>query len=217
MGGQTKIIKLVSAGSRVTITLSDHDQPLIVSDETVLRHRLVDGIVITDSQLKQLRYESQLYLCDSEIARMLGLREHSIGELRGKLKRKQFAGDVVEETIAGYRRKGLLDDAQYAYRLSRRLTSERPCGRSYLIAYLQRKKIDRSLAEQTVQTVLSGTDETEQAVAALEKRWRQLGQFELEVARKKSYNYLARRGFSYEAAKRAFEKLVSQKQEDPEN
>ena len=209
MDVQTKIIKLSRSGIRVTITLSNHDRPLIVSEDTVHRHRLVDGIVITDSQLQQLRHESEVYRCDNETARLLALREHSIGDLRSKLKRKQFDGDVIEETIKSYRRRGLLDDAQYAYKLSQRLASDRPCGKSYLTAYLQRKKIDRALAEQTAQTVLSGFDESEQAAAALEKRWRQFDQFELEVARKKSYNYLARRGFSYDAAKKAFERLVN--------
>lgn len=210
MDAHIKIIKLSRSGPRVKITLSNHDQPLIVSEDTVHRHRLVDGIVITDSQFRQLHRESQIYLCDAETARLLALREHSIGEMRAKLKRKQFDTDVIEETIKSYRRKGLLDDAQYAYKLSQRVTADRPCGKSYLTAYLQKKKIDRTLAEQTAQAVLSGVDETEMAATALEKRWGQFSQFELETARRKSYNYLARRGFSYEAAKKAFDKLVTQ-------
>ena len=74
--------------------------------------------------------------------------------------------------------------------------------------------IDRDLAEKTAQMVLSEVDEKEQALRALRKRWTRLGQFELETARNKSYNYLARRGFSYDAAKRAFEQLINEQPKD---
>ncbi len=186
----------------------------MVSEETVHRYRLVDGVVITSSQLDQLRRESELYLCDNESARLLGIREHSVGELRAKLKRKEFSAEVIEDTIRKYRKRGFLDDARYAYKLSQRLMENRPCGLSYLTAHLQRKMIARELAEKTAQMVLSNVDEKEQAVRALEKRWRRMAQFELEVARNKSYNYLARRGFSYDAARKAFEQLITEQQKD---
>ena len=51
------------------------------------------------------------------------------------------------------------------------------------------------------------------SMGAAAKRWAHLGQFELEVARNKSYNYLSRRGFSYPAARAAFEKLVNRQKE----
>ena len=217
MGEQIKIIKLGRNGNRVKITLSNLQRPLVVSEDTVHRHRLVDGIVITDAQFNQLQHESQLYLCDSESARLLALREHSIGELRDKLKRKEFAVDVIDDTIKKYRRRGLLDDAQYAYKLSERIVADRPCGKSYLTAYLQKKKIDRTLAEQTATMVLETSDEVGRATGALRKRWSRFGQFELEVARNKSYNYLARRGFGYDAAKRAFDKLLTEQTEDQQD
>lgn len=214
MSKQIKIIKLGRSGSRVTITLSAIDDPLVVSEETVHRHQLVNGVVITSSQLEQLRHESELFLCDSESARLLAMREHSVGELCTKLKRKEFSSDTIEDTIKKYRQRGLLDDAQYAYKLSKRLVEVRPCGFSYLTAQLQKKMIDRELAEKTARMVLSTMDEKERAIRALQKRWTRFGQFELETARNKSYNYLARRGFSYDAAKRAFEQLVNEQQKD---
>ncbi|UCD64301.1 MAG: regulatory protein RecX [Candidatus Zixiibacteriota bacterium] len=217
MTDQVRIIKLGRSGSRVTITLSNQEKPLIVSEETVHRHRLVDGIVITRSQLEQLRHESELFRCDGETARLLALREHSVGELRTKLKRKEFAGDVIANTIKRYRRQGLLDDARYAFKLSEKLAENRPCGRSYLIAHLQKKQIDRALAEQTAEMTLARHEESEQALRALDKRWRHFSQFELEVARNKAYNYLSRRGFSYDAARKAFEKLINQSKEDSDH
>lgn len=213
MNDAIRILAIERSRRRVAVTLSNLRQPLLVSEEMAQRYRLVEGIVLTLPQFEELKVESELYRCDREVARLLAMRGHSVGEVRGKLRQKEFSKDAVEKTIEKYRRYGVLDDAQYAYQLAQRLLEGRPCGKSYLTAHLQKKMIDRALAEQTADIALSGKDETEQALSALKKRWPQFSQFELEVARRKSYNYLARRGFAYDAAKKAFETLFDRKNE----
>lgn len=208
-----KIVRLTRSGGKVTLDLSESDEPLVVSEEIALRHRLVEGVVITPAQLDQLRRESRFTLCDGEAARLLGQREHSAGELRTKLVRKKFDPEIIQEVIRKYRDRGIVDDAHYAYKLAERLVAERPCGRSFLVAYLRRKMIDHELAESTADLVLTGREEIDLAALSLGHRWPQLVQFELETARLKAYNYLARRGFSYPAARAAFEKLANRKSE----
>lgn len=75
------------------------------------------------------------------------------------------------------------------------------------------KLIVRELAEETVNSLYQSEDELGLAVSALSKRWRQYSQFELEEARRKAYNYLSRKGFSYGIAKDAFEQLRQQQEE----
>ena len=89
-------------------------------------------------------------------------------------------------------------------KLAEKLIQTKPCGKSMLIGYLRNKLIDRQVAENAATEVLKDIDMTEQAVAALSKRWYRYEQFELEEAKKKSYTYLSRRGFGFEAAKKAF-------------
>jgi len=197
----------------VAVTVSTLDTPLLLSEESVHKFRLKEGIVITPAQLAALQTESELFRCDREVARLLALREHSIGELRVKLSRKGFAPAAVRRVIQKYKKQGLLDDARFALTTAKNLLARRPGGRSFLSAYLQNKLIDRTLAEQTADIVMAGVEESELARKALESRWREFRHFELEVARRKSYNFLARRGFSYEAAREAFEQLCNQQQE----
>lgn len=210
MSGNIKLTKLSRSGSKVTIKLSSLDESLVVSEEIVYRHRLIEGIMLTVSQVEQLRLESDLLRCDQTALRMLAGRSYSTGELKRKLRLKKFNLPVIEQIIKKYRRQGVLDDSQYAYEAASRLVEERPCGRSFLTAYLQKKLIDRQLAENAVELVLGSRDEEEDALTMLRKRWREFSQFELEVARKKAYNYLARRGFSYDAARKAFDRLTNQ-------
>jgi len=177
------------------------------------RFRLVEGVVITPAQLEKLKFESELYSCDNQAARYLALRDYSTGELKTKLYRKKYSNDVIQAVIYKYQKQGIVDDSHYAYKRAQKLIEERPCGKSYLIAHLRRKKIDRDLAEKTADIIFKEQEETELALASLNKRWHLFNQFELEVARKKSYNYLSRRGFGYEAARQAFETTVNREKE----
>lgn len=205
--------KITSSGRKVTISITGLEDDLILSPELIHRFRLVEGVVITPAQLEKLKFESEFYACDSQAARYLALRDYSAGELKTKLYRKNYSTNVIQTVIDRYQKQGIVDDNHYAYKLAQRLIEERPCGKSYLTAYLRRKKIDRELAENTADIIFKEQEESELALVSLNKRWHVFSQFELEVARKKSYNYLSRRGFGYEAAKQAFETTVNREKE----
>lgn len=213
MTQQIRITKLVPLGERYRVEISVLEEPLLIPAEVVHRHVLKADIVLTDSQLEQLRGESELIECDRVVARMLGMREHTVGELKLKLKRKQFGGDAIEKTIKTYRSRGLLDDAHLAHKLVARALERNPAGRRWLIAMLRRKHIASHLAEQAVEMALGSRDERALAVESLRKRWSSIRQLELERARTRAYNYLSRRGISYDAARAAFEELYNHDRE----
>lgn len=205
-----RLLKLVRRGDQVKLQLTGFDEPLVVGAEVIARYRLVEGIVLTESQVVQLKRDAELGGCEREVGRLLGMRDHSTGEIRTKLKRKLFSSEAVDEAVRRYRDRGLLDDVRFAYQHAERLLERNPAGRPYLVAYLRRKGIDRALAESTVDVVMGNQDEVALAVAALERRWRLFRQFDVEKARRRAYTYLSRRGIGYEAARAAFDRLVEQ-------
>lgn len=217
MNDQIKLIKLATSPTGVKLTITGEEQVLTVPMEIVHRHRLVEGIVITEAQLNMLREEAELYRCDRQVARLLAMRDHSVGELRAKLHLRKHTGAVMQTTIQKYLDNGSLDDARYALSSARSLLQRRPCGRGYLCAYLQKRKISRELAEQTAETLLASEDNDGLATTALKQRWSRFSQFELETARSKAYNYLVRRGFGYASAKAAFETVWRETKEEHEN
>jgi regulatory protein len=190
------------------------EEPLIMSAAVVHRNRLKEGIVITAPQLAQLLDEVAEDECEQLIRRMLAFREHSVGEVTEKLRHKGCDDAHIEKAVAKFVRTGLLDDARYADALIRRLLERKPAGRSVLIAELQAKRIERSLAQRIVDDLLADRSETDLAVAALEGRWRAFAQFDVETARQKAYTFLSRRGIGYAAAKAAFETLLSRTNEE---
>lgn len=197
-------------GSQAALELSTHEKVLYVPVETVYRFGLAAGTVLTASQVGQLEIEAERLACRSEATRLLALRQHSVGEVRQKLRRKGFDPEIATEVIGAFKQQGLLDDGWYARTLAEGLLRRKPCGRAFVVAHLQRKSIERTLAEDTADMVLAEQDPEELAARALQRRWVEFSQFELETARRKAYNYLARRGFTHEQARAAFDAMAQQ-------
>ncbi len=217
MDDRMRILKRRLSAHGVELTISGQENPLALPANSDFHDSLREGVVLTAPQLQRLKEESEIFHCDREAARLLAMRDHSVGDFRDKLRRKKFAPAAVDRAVKKYRQLGALDDAKYANAIAESLLERLPCGRAYLTSYLQKKKIARSLAEQTTQLLLSGRDAGAMAQEALAQRWSSFGQFELEKARRRAYNYLARRGFSYDDARAAFENLWTQEQEELEN
>ncbi|MFH1687475.1 MAG: regulatory protein RecX [bacterium] len=209
-----KLLSREKTPGGITLAVSGCDEKLVVPEEFVLQRNLVVGVCLNERQLEQLVAESHRHHCDQSAARSLAMREHSRGELMVKLRRKGHAKEIIAEVLKKYIAMGALDDSRYAHMIGRSLVERRPCGQAYLCAYLQRRFVERSLAQETAHMLLAGQDETDRAEAALRQRWHRLREFELETARRKAYNYLARRGFSYQAVKAAFERLENDQNEE---
>lgn len=212
-----RIEKISERRGRFMVEITGLEHPIICSRLLVDKHRLKQGIVLTRPQVELLLKEADLESCDMEASRLLAMRPHSIGEVRQKLKRKRFDPESIRKVVSRYKRLGLLDDAAFAVSLMRRLLERNPAGRSFLLAHLYRKLIDRDLAEQAVAQVMKENDETELACRSLRKRMTRLNQFDLETARRKAYTYLSRRGISYDASRKAFEEVYGKSQEHDED
>ncbi len=214
MSEKIKIESLDFQGYKINLKISGIDKKIAIPVELAQKFKLVSGIIISESQLNILLEEAELLRCYVKAKQILAIREHSVGELSAKFKKRGFSSNVIEPIIKKLTKLELLDDPRYALKLVQKIISDKPCGRSMVIAYQRKKMISRELAEKTADMVLGNSDQTIYAVSALKKRFNQFAQLELEEARKKSYNYLSRRGFSYEASKKAFEKLFIEMKED---
>ena len=85
VGETIRIDKTEPTPGGFRLWISTLDEPLVVPAALYHQHRLKAGIVITEPQLQQLRAEAEKLRCEATVARMLGRREHSVGEVRAKL------------------------------------------------------------------------------------------------------------------------------------
>jgi regulatory protein len=212
MGERThKIESLRLSGTRFRAHISGIDDAVLISDELVAKYHLKVGTELTESQVDKITAEAELFECDRHAARLLGMRDHSIGELKAKLGRRGFTPSAIKATAAKYVERGMLDDARYARMVARRTLELKPAGKAFITAYLRRKMIPRELANRVVAELFEGRDEVALALMSLRKRWSSLSQLDLERAKIRAYTYLGRRGISYEAARAAFAQLCAEK------
>jgi len=208
-----RLSKIKRKGSRIFIEITGLEEQLQINEETLYEHKLVEGIILTGSQLEMLQKIADYVCCKNEATRLLAIREHATRELHLKLKRKKFSRETIERVIEEFTEMGHLNDFRLANNLTEILIKRKPSGRSYLTSFLQKKFFDRDLSERVAEMVLAGVDEDDQAELALQQKIRQYSKIELESARRKAYNYLSRRGFGYNAAKNAVEKLLNNENE----
>lgn len=181
---------------------------IIIDREILNKYSLRAGLEIDSDRLEKIRLESDRKRAEDYITYLLSKRGYSNGLLRAKMEIKGFEPGVINSTLAQFRKRGLIDDAEFARQTVEAILRRKPAGRGFLTAYLQARHISRQLASTVVDKCLSNIDEIEIAVSLLKGRRRYLAKFELETARRKAYNYLSRRSISYRAAKEAFERML---------
>ena len=137
--------------------------------------------------------------------RVLALRDHAEGELRGKLARKGYPDGEVEETVARLKELRYLDDLRFARAFA---SSAMRNGRGYgarLGMELARRGVSRDIAEVALAELKEEFVEDDLLAQLLERRFAGFDPASAsEKERRKVVGYLQRKGFSLSAI---FEKL----------
>ena len=140
------------------------------------------------------------------VFRLLKLRPRSEHEIRQKLEKKEFSHDIIDETIQYLKHIQLIDDRRFAKAwIHSRLA--RPFGLNRIRFELKTKGINN----QIIQEELSGAKETfaeDEAVLALaQRRFQKYKRVEKLKAKRRTFEFLVRRGFSSDAISKALRQL----------
>lgn len=129
--------------------------------------------------------------------RLLAAKARSVADLRTRLLEKAES-EIVEQVLARLVELGYLNDAEFARGFANSRLSYKPLGRTRLRQDLQRKQLSKQVVEQALETAY--TEHSEEALIdrALEKRLRLKGTPNSREEAKKLFDYLLRRGFSYD-------------------
>lgn len=142
------------------------------------------------------------------LLKLLSVRPRTEKEARSRLRGKGFSEDVVEETIARAKEEGLLDDALFARLYAEDRATRRPRSKRLIARELVRKGIPPELVRKALEKALGDRDEVALARSALEKRLPLLRGLPREVALRRAYGYLLRRGFSHQVSREVVGKLL---------
>ena len=159
------------------------------------------GELDLETQRAMLRRDAA-FRARSAAFRYLSHRDRTVAEMRHRLERARFEADVVEEVVEHLRAAGYVDDRSYARTYAETRFSTSGYGPVRVRADLLRRGVSPEEAESAVEHVFAEHDRVlERARQLGRKRWQRLqGERDQLKRRKKVFDYLARRGFSYEVA-----------------
>jgi regulatory protein len=187
----------------------DGEFRLALAAEVAFAVPLRTGDSVTDEQLRELADRDQLWRAREAALNLLSFRSRTALEMRRRLLEKGYAADVVELCVAELVERGLIDDASFAESFVRDRLRFRPRGAQMLLQELRTKGVDWDTARATVEGVLNDQDvsETELARQAAAKWTARTGETRLR-ARRRLYNFLARRGFGADAIREVVEDVL---------
>lgn len=104
--------------------------------------------------------------------RLLSVRARSVAEMERRLRKKDFDGSVVSEVVTWLLDLGYLDDREFARQFLDERLRRRPRGPFALVRELQKRGVDRGVAEEIL-AALMAEQEIDEADLAMDtaRRW----------------------------------------------
>ncbi len=173
------------------------------------------GQELTEEKIAALQAEDAVEVAYQRAVRFLSYRPRTRAEVRRNLEKHETPPAVVETVLERLQENGLLDDAAFAHAWVENRLAFRPRGARVLRQELRQRGVPDEITEAVLESSLP--NETDLAYRAGQKRLRRLSRLPWQEFRQKMGAYLARRGFSYEAASEAGHRLWDDLQSNLKN
>jgi len=162
-----------------------------------LAARLSPGDYLSDVEVAELRREDDLHQVYDAALDLLSYRPRSVAELRGRLERKGYDNQMIDEALAKLEKQGIVGDQEFARFWVENRQTHSPRGGRMLRTELRFKGIDR----ETIDNVLPAPEEEDSvAYRVAGAKARSLKGLEWRDFRRRLGDHLVRRGFGYETA-----------------
>ncbi len=188
---------------RVSIFLDDE---YAFSLEIMAAAQLRKGQQLSDAEIAALQGSDEQTRAYLAAVRLLGVRPRSRLEVERALREKEFSASAIAYAVERLQRERYLDDADFARYWSENRSQFRPRS-ARAVRYELRQK---GVAAEDMEEALEAIDDDAAAWAAAQPRLNQLRSLPPEVARTKLLAFLARRGFSFESARRVWQRMLSE-------
>jgi regulatory protein len=150
------------------------------------------GMALTDDEIVALRLADEVERAREKALNYLSYRPRSEAELQSHLLKSDFTEATVDEVLYRLREVGLVDDEAFARYWVDNRARFRPRGKRMLVHELRQKGV----ASGVIETALAEYDEGAAAQHVAEEQARRLAHLAPEVARRRLWDRLMRRGFS---------------------
>lgn len=180
-----------------------------LSVELVIKAGVRKGTTLTAAQQRDLLVQQETYAAKASALAGLSVKARTASEVRDSLARKGFAEAIVDDTVDGLERLGLIDDEAYARAFVRDRFAARGYGPARLRQDLMRKGIARATLDAALAELTEAEDLADSATRQAAKKWRALAsETDDRKRRKKTMDFLVRRGFGFDTARNAVDDVA---------
>jgi regulatory protein len=172
-----------------------------VDDEVAAKFGLKKGQEVNEPTLKKILLGESENKAKETALRFLSFRRRTEKEIKDKLKTKGFDENIVKRTVEKLKEYDLINDLEFATAWVKERLEYKPRGKRLLRQELWKKGIKKEVIDQVLDE--SCQDEDKSALELLERIKNRYKNLEPQVARRRMYGFLLRRGFSYENVKNA--------------
>lgn len=205
--GRITALKVNRSNKRVSVFI-DGSFSVALDVEVVARENLQLGQYLSPGQVEKLKQVDLIQNYSKVALHYLGYRPRSEAEVRQRLRRRGFDGDIVDKVITGLKERKLIDDVAFAgYWRDNRL-SFKPRSRRLIKLELRQKGVAAETASQAVEDL----DDEVIAYEAGLKKARVLASLDYSEFHRRLSGYLQRRGFNYEIINSVVVRLWQERQ-----
>jgi regulatory protein len=183
----------------------DNEFALGVNEELLLKFNLSQGVHLSRQELEVIEREETFRQAKEAALRSLSRTPKSTREISRRLKDWGFEEQVIGEVVCELEKYGYLNDREFARIYSESCLRTNPLGPRLLSQKLFTKGLSRELIQQTIEETYRQHDEVTLAKKLLAKRRDTYEAVDSRIARKRKADYLARRGFSWDAIREALD------------
>ena len=180
-----------------------------LDQEVAVRAGLRVGMVLDEADVARLRDDDEAARFYSDALRYLSFRPRSASEMERYLRRRGADETALAATMERLQRAGLVDDEAFARYWVDNRGAFSPRGARALQAELRAKGVDQARIDEVLDEKNEGEDE--RAYQAGLKRVRLLARCDEDEFRHRLCTFLQRRGFDYETARAAAERLWAER------
>lgn len=173
--------------------------------QDILYFKLKEGQEAAEETIDFIR-KNLIYIKAQDTAlHFIGYKMRTVQEIRRKLAEKEFAEETIEEVIAFLEKYGYADDREYCRKYIREKLRMKPKSGYALKIELRQRGISSRIIDEVMAE--AEMDEGGDAFRWLEKKSRGQWPPENEKKKKQLYDFLLRKGYSYDIIGEAFRQM----------
>jgi regulatory protein len=178
-----------------------------LDDEVVAKFELKKGQDVNEPTLKKILLRESENKAKETALRFLSFRRRTEKEIKDKLKQKGFDENILKRTVEKLKEYDLINDLEFATAWVKERLEYKPRGKKLLRQELWKKGIKKEIIDQALNESCQNEDKS--VLDLLEKIKSRYKNLEPQVARRRMYGFLLRRGFSYETVKTVMKQSLS--------